>query len=155
MSKVKAVPDGYHTITPHIAVSDAAKALDFYKKALGAEEVMRAADPSGQKVWHAVLQIGNSRLFVNDVFPEMDPTPNKSSFWLYVDNCDQLFKRAVDAGCKATMPLADMFWGDRMGNVVDPFGQSWTIATHTKDMTPEEMKKAEQEFVAQMAKQKK
>ena len=152
MANVKKIPDGYHTITPQLAIDGAAKAIEFYKKALGAEEIMRAPDPSGQKIWHAVLQVGNSRIFVNDVFPEMDPVGHKSSFWLYVDNCDQAFKRAVDAGCKALMPVADMFWGDRMGHVADPFGQQWTLATHVKDMSPEEMKKAEQAFLAQQKK---
>jgi uncharacterized glyoxalase superfamily protein PhnB len=151
---VKKIPDGYRTITPQLAIDGAGKAIDFYKKAFAAEEVMRAPDPSGQKVWHAVLKIGDSLIFVNDVFPGMgDPRPHHSSFWLYVENCDAWFSRAVEAGCKAASPPADMFWGDRMAHVVDPFGQAWTLATHVKDMTPEELKKAEQAFVAQMAKE--
>ena len=144
------IPKGYHTITAQLAIDGAAKAIDFYKKAFGAEEVDRAIDPSGQKVWHAALRIGDSMLFVNDVFPDMGGSASQSSLWVYVPDVDASFKRAVGAGAKPAMPPADMFWGDRMANVVDPFGQKWTLATHVKDMTPEEMKKAEAEFVAQM-----
>jgi uncharacterized glyoxalase superfamily protein PhnB len=92
-------------------------------------------------------------LFVNDTFPEMGAGgPNTASLWIYTDNVDQKWKRAVDAGAKVTMPLADMFWGDRMGVVMDPFGNRWTLSQHMKDLSPEEMKKAEQDFVASMSK---
>jgi uncharacterized glyoxalase superfamily protein PhnB len=144
-----------HTVTPQLNVEGAAQAIDFYKKAFGAEELSRAPDPSGKKVWHASLRIGNSVLFVNDTMPEMGAGPSQSSLWIYLDNVDAAFKRAVDAGCKVTMPVADMFWGDRLGQVSDRWGIKWSIATHVKDLTPEEMKRAEAEFIKQMGQQKK
>lgn len=147
---VKPIPAGYHTITAQLSIDGADKAIEFYKNAFGAEVLDRAVDPSGSKVWHASLRIGDSMIMVNDVFPEMGGSQSQSSMWLYVPDSDASFKRAVDAGGKATMPPSDMFWGDRMGQVVDPFGQKWTIATHIKDLTPEEMKVAEQAFVASM-----
>jgi len=149
---VKPVPEGYRTITAQLAIDGAEKAIAFYQKAFGAEVVDKALDPSKQKVWHCSMRIGDSMLFVNDVFPDMGGAPSQSSMWLYVPDADASFKRAVDAGGKASMPPTDMFWGDRMGQVVDPFGQKWTIATHVKDMTPEEMKAAEAAFIAQMKK---
>lgn len=149
---VKPIPSGYHTLTAQLAIDGAEKAIEFYKAAFGAEVTDSAKDPSGQKIWHAALRIGDSMLFVNDVFPEMGGTPSHSNMWVYVPDVDASFKRAVDAGATATMPPADMFWGDRMGQVADPFGQKWTIATHIKDLTPEEMKAAEQAFVASMKK---
>ena len=147
---VKAIPDGYHAITPQLAVEGAARAIDFYKAAFGAEELTRAPDPSGKKVWHASLRIGTSIFFVNDVFPEMGGTVSNTTLWIYAPDVDALFARAVAAGATATMPPADMFWGDRLAQVGDGFGQKWTLATHTKDLTPDEMKKAEAEFVAAM-----
>lgn len=149
---VKPIPEGYSTITPQLAIDDAMKAIEFYKKAFAAEEIARAMDPSGEKVWHAALRIGESMIFVNDVFREMGNVPSVSNMWLYVNDCDAWFKRAVAAGATAGMPPSDMFWGDRMGQVSDPFGHKWTLATHVKDMTPEEMKKAEQAFIAQSKK---
>lgn len=149
---VNPVPEGFHTVTPHLTLEGAAKAIDFYQSAFGAKEIMRAPDPSGHKIWHATLQIGNSMIFVNDVFPEMGPDSkqSESSVWLYVSDVDTWFKRAVDAGATPTVPPTDMFWGDRMALLVDPFGQKWTLASHIKDMTPEEMKKAQEDAIAQM-----
>ncbi len=152
MSKVNAVPAGLHTITPQLSLDGAAEAIELYRKAFGAEEVMRAPDPSGKKIWHAQIRIGSSNLFVNDTFPEMGAGATKSQLWIYVDGVDAAFKRATDAGCTVKMPLADMFWGDRLGCVVDKWGNEWSIAQHVKDMTPDEMKKAEDAFVAQMKK---
>ena len=149
---VKPIPAGYHTITAQLAIEGAAKAIEFYQKAFGAEVKDKAIDPSGKKIWHAALQIGDSMLFVNDVFPEMGGTQSNSNLWLYVTDVDASYKRAVDAGAKSTTPPTDMFWGDRMANLSDPFGQRWTLATHVKDMTPDEMKKAEAAFVASMKK---
>ena len=149
---VKAIPAGYHTITAQLAIEGAAKAIEFYQKAFGAEVKDKAIDPTGKKIWHAALQVGDSMLFVNDVFPEMGGSPSNSNLWLYVNDVDTSYKRAVDAGAKSNMPPADMFWGDRMANLTDPFGQKWTLATHVKDMTPDEMKKAEAAFVASMKK---
>jgi PhnB protein len=154
MSKVKAVPEGIHTVTPQLAVDGAAEAIEFYKKAFGAEEVARAPDPSGKKIWHASIRIGDSQVFVNDVFPDMGGA-NKSKLWIYVDGVDALFKRATGAGATVRMPLADMFWGDRLGTVTDKWGNEWTLAQHIKDMTPDEMKKAQDAFVASMANAKK
>jgi PhnB protein len=148
---VNPIPEGFHTITPHLSIEGAAKAIDFYKSAFDAKEIMRAPDPSGSKIWHSTLQIGNSMLFVNDVFPEMGmDAKSASSVWLYVPDVDAWFKRAVDAGATPKMPPVDCFWGDRMGIVADPFGQTWTLATHVKDLTPEEMQKAQEEAIAQM-----
>jgi uncharacterized glyoxalase superfamily protein PhnB len=146
------IPKGYHTITAQLSVENAQAAIEFYKKAFGAEQLDHALDPSGKKVWHAALRIGDSILFVNDVFPDMGGTQSQSSQWLYVADCDAAFKRAIAAGAKEVMAVNDTFWGDRMGHVVDPFGQKWTIATRIKDMTPEEMKAAADAFIAKMKK---
>lgn len=155
MAQVKAVPEGMHTLTPQLAVDGAAKAMDWYKQAFGAEELSRAPDPSGQKIWHASLRIGDSVFFVNDAFPDMGGGAHMTSLWIYTDDVDRKWKRAVDAGAKPVMPLADMFWGDRTGTLMDPFGNRWSLAQHMKDMTPAEMKAAQDAFVAQMKQQKK
>jgi PhnB protein len=152
---VKPIPEGYHTLSTYLAVDNAAEAIEFYKRAFGAEELFRAPDPTGKKVWHANLRIGDSCFFVNDVAPEMGGKPSVCSLWIYAPNVDAAFERATKAGAKATMPPQDMFWGDRMGSVVDKWGITWNLATHIKDPTPEEMKKAQDAFVAEMAKQKK
>jgi len=146
----KGLPEGMHTLTAQIAVDDASAAIAFYKRAFGAEEVSRAMDPSGKKVWHAAIRIGDSTLFVNDIFPDMGGGAQLAQLWIYGENVDSAFKRAVDAGCKVTMPLADMFWGDRLGAVVDQWGVKWNLAQRTKELTPAEMKKAQDEFVASM-----
>jgi uncharacterized glyoxalase superfamily protein PhnB len=148
----KPVPDGMHTVTPSLTVDGAAEAIEFYKKAFGAEEVMRAPDPSGKKIWHAMLRVGDSPIFVNDTFPDMGAGPGKASLWLYLPNVDAAFKRAVDAGCTVRMPLGDMFWGDRVGTVTDRWDNQWTLAQHVKDMTPAEMQKAQDDFVKSMPK---
>jgi PhnB protein len=149
---VKPIPEGHHTITPQLSIENAAKAIDFYQKAFGAEVRDKHIDPSGKKIWHASLKIGSSIIFVNDVFPEMGGTPSHSSMWLYVPDCDASFKRAVEAGATAKNQPMDMFWGDRMGFVQDPFGQTWTIATRRQDLTPEQMKSAGEAFAASMKK---
>ena len=151
---VNPVPKGYHTITAQLAIDGAEKAIEFYKNAFGAELVDHAKDPSGKKVWHASLRIGDSIFFVNDVFPDMGGSASHSSLWLYVSDCDALYRRATQAGAKGTQPPADMFWGDRMAHVTDPFGQRWAIATHIKDMTPDEQKKAAEAFAAAMKNKK-
>jgi PhnB protein len=151
---VSPIPDGYHTVTPQLSIDGAAKAIEFYAEAFGAKVVDRAPDPTGQKVWHASLRVGDSMLFVNDVFPEMGGSPSQSSLWLYVADVDAAFKRAVAAGATPTHPPSDMFWGDRMAHVIDPFGQKWALATRVRNMTPEEQKKAGEEFVAQMKKER-
>jgi len=152
MGKVKAIPEGMHSVTPSLTIDGAAKAIDWYKRALGAEEMMRAPDPSGQKIWHASIRIGDSVVFVGDAFPDMGGGALPTRLWLYVDGVDAAWKRCVDAGAKVKMPLGDMFWGDRMGTVVDPFGNEWSLAQRIKELTPEEMKQAQDEAVAQMKK---
>ena len=153
------IPDGFHTITPSLTVKNAAQAIEFYKKALGAEERIRMAAPDGL-ITHAELKIGNSVVFLNDENPAWGcKSPqtlggSASAFYLYVEDVDNAFQRAVDAGGKATMPVVDMFWGDRMGNFSDPFGYSWTLATHTQEMTEQEMEEGAKQFYAQMAQKK-
>jgi PhnB protein len=151
----KSIPEGLHTVTPAMTIDGCADAIEFYKKALGAVEVDRAPDPSGKKIWHAQIRIGDSSIFVNDAFPEMGSVPSASSLWIYSDDVDAAFKRAVDAGAQVKMPLADMFWGDRMGSVVDRWGNRWTFAKHVKDLSPDEMKRATEEATASWQKDKK
>ena len=156
-TKVKAVPKGLHAVTPALTIRECGKAIEFYKKALGAEPLMLAPAPDGKSVWHAAMQIGNSVIFMNDEMPGMTgqpPSPAAKApvgFWLYGADCDAAFKRAVAAGAVVKMPPADMFWGDRTGTVLDPFGYMRTFATHVKDMTEAEMKKAGEEFARSMA----
>jgi PhnB protein len=151
----KAVPPGYHTITPNLVVNDGVKAIDFYKKAFGAEERFRMPGPDG-KIMHAELKIGDSIFMLAEEMPEMGGKSPKAyggspvGFYLYVENVDAIWKRAVDAGAKPVMPLTDMFWGDRTGRLEDPFGHSWSPAQHVKDLTPEEIKKGQDAFFAQM-----
>lgn len=146
MSKAKPIPEGYHTATPYLIIKNAARAIDFYKKAFGATERMRMADPTG-KVMHAEIQIGDSRIMIADEFPEMGARSPESlggspvSIFLYVEDVDALAKQATSAGAKVLMPIQDQFWGDRYGKLTDPFGHVWDIATHKEDVTPEEMHK--------------
>ncbi len=155
--KVKPIPQGMHTVTPTLTISACAKAIEFYKEALGAEEMDRAIAPDGKSIWHSALKIGNSVIFVNDEITGMTapaPGPGRPSparLYLYVNDCDASYKRAVDAGAKPEMPLQDMFWGDRCGSVTDPFGYAWTFATRVKEMTREEMKVAGEEFAKKVA----
>ena len=150
----QAIPEGLHSVTPQLTVEGAADAIAFYKKAFGAEEIQRAPDPSGKKIWHATIRIGNSSIFINDAFPDMGAVPLVSSLWIYTDAVDAAFKRAVEAGAQVKMPLADMFWGDRMGSLLDRWGNRWTLAQHTKVMSPEEMRLASEEAAAQWRKGK-
>jgi PhnB protein len=153
----KAVPEGYHTVTPSLTLDNAAAAIEWYKKALGATERARALGPDG-KIMHAEIQIGDSRIMVND--PVMDMKgPNgfggsPASLWLYVNDCDALFNRAVAAGARV-LPgmgeLKDQFWGDRSGSFADPYGYQWTVATHKEDVTPEEMQERQKEWMKQFA----
>ena len=152
---VKAIPEGLHTITPALYVDGAMEAIEFYKKAFGAEVHGLAMDPTGKKVWHCQLRFGDSAVFINDADPQMGGPATPSRLWIYSDNVDAGFKRALGAGATAMMPPADMFWGDRMGVVKDRWNNQWTLAQHIKDMTPEEMQKAQDAFVAEMSKQKK
>jgi PhnB protein len=141
---VKAIPDGYYSLTPYLVVTGAAEALEFYKKAFGAVETVRMPGPGG-RIMHAEVKIGNSMLMLADENPERGHLSPKSrggttsSVMFYTEDVDGVFNRAVAAGAKADMPPTDMFWGDRMGNLTDPFGHSWAIATHKEDVSPEEM----------------
>lgn len=148
----KPIPEGMSTLTPSLTIKGAAEAIEFYKRAFGAEELARAMDPSGKKIWHAMLQIGDSRIMLNDFFEEMGGRPDTSSMWIYTDKVDAAFDRAIKAGGKVVMAVTDMFWGDRTGTLTDPWGHRWTIGQHMKDMTPAEMKMAQDAFVAQMKK---
>jgi uncharacterized glyoxalase superfamily protein PhnB len=152
MSNVKAIPEGLHTVTASMTIDGCAEALALYAKAFGARETMRAPDPSGKKIWHAEFRIGDSVIFCNDAFPEMGGGANVSRLWIYLEEVDQAWQRAVEAGLTVKMPIADMFWGDRMGTVVDKWGNEWTFAKHIKDLTPAEMQKAQDDFVASMKK---
>ena len=156
---VKAIPDGYHSITPSLTVKDGAKAIDFYKKAFGAQERMRIPGPDG-RLMHAELLVGDSIVMLADEMPEMGcKAPASvgsvsSSLYVYVPDVDAAFKRAVEAGAKALMPPADMFWGDRFGTVEDPSGHRWGLATHKEDPSPAEMERRQKEFLASMSKPK-
>ena len=154
MGKVKAIPDGMHSVTVHLRIDGAAEALEHYGKALGAEELPgRALDPSGKKIWHAAMRVGDSIVFVSDSAPEMGSPAKGASLWIYSEDVDAAFARASAAGMKVVMPPMDMFWGDRMAKVEDRWGSEWNLATHVKDMTPAEMKQATDEFVARMKQQ--
>jgi uncharacterized glyoxalase superfamily protein PhnB len=141
-----------HTVTPQLVVDGAAEAIELYKKAFGATEINKAPDPTGTKIWHAALKIGDSVIFINDAFPEMGGGANNSRIWLYVEKCDDWFARATAAGMKAVTAPRDMFWGDRIAQVSDKWNNGWTLATHVKHLTPEEMDKAQADFVDKLKK---
>jgi PhnB protein len=153
------IPEGFHTVTPSLTCRNAAEAIEFYKKALGAEERMRMPGPDG-KISHAELKIGNSIIFLNDENPAWGCSSpqslggSASNFYLYVEDVDKDFQRALDAGGQVKMPVMDMFWGDRMGAFTDPNGYSWTISTHTQDMTEQEIEEGAKQWHAQMAQKK-
>jgi PhnB protein len=153
---VRPIPEGFHTITPTLTVRNAAKAIDFYKKALGAQELMRMASPDG-KIGHAELRIGDSIIFLSDEMPNMGcKSPetvggSTGTLYLYVQDVDRAFQQAVDAGGKVTMPVSDMFWGDRHGSFVDPFGHTWSLSTHKEDLTADQIEERAKAFFAQMA----
>jgi PhnB protein len=154
--KVSAVPTGYHTATPYLTVSDGAGALAFYKRALGAREVMRMAAPNG-KIGHAEIRIGDSYIMLSDEFPGTGtkaPTSlggTTGSIMLYVPNVDVAFKKAIDAGCRSLMAPADMFWGDRFGKLEDPYGNQWGMATHKEDVPPKQLAERAKTAMAAMA----
>jgi PhnB protein len=157
MAKAKrAVPEGFHTITPQLTLDNAAKAIDWYKEALGAEEVSRHAGPDGN-IMHAEIRIGESRIMLNDaMMGSKGPLAlggSPISLWIYVDDCDALFNRAVGAGAEVRRPMADQFWGDRCGSVSDPHGYSWTVATRKEDLTGQELEQRAVEFFKQFAQQ--
>ena len=143
---VKSIPDGYYSLTPYLVIKGASEAIEFYKKAFGAVEIVRMPGPGG-KIMHAEVKIGNSMLMLADENPErghLSPASrggNTSSVMLYTDDVDATFKKAIAAGAKQASAPEDMFWGDRMGNLTDPFGHSWAIATHKEDVSPAEIEK--------------
>ena len=156
----KPIPEGFHSVTPALVVRDAAKAIDFYKRALGAQELVRMPSPDG-KIMHAELKIGDSIIFLSDENPNMGAAKSPQtlgfstgSLNIYVPNVDDVFKQAIAAGGKEAMPVADQFWGDRYGSFVDPFGHVWGLATHKEDLSGKEMEQRMQEFFASMAKRK-
>jgi PhnB protein len=154
----KPIPDGFNTITPNIVVSDAAKAIEFYKKALGAQEIDRFMGPDGKSVMHAQLKIGNSMLMLGSEHPPQCLSPKtrggtSATLNVYVENADAAFDRAVKAGCSVKMPMSDQFWGDRFGQVEDPFGHQWSFATHKQDLTKDQINANAKAFFANMAKQ--
>ena len=156
MCAVKAIPDGYHSITPSIVCKNAAQAIEFYKEVFQAKEKMRMTGPGGS-IGHAELVIGDSPLMLSDEFPGMasapGPNPTNSYYlFLYTENVDALYDRAVKAGCKVEMPLQNQFWGDRYGKVRDPYGHQWGLAQHVEDVSPEEMKKRSEAWMKQMSK---
>jgi PhnB protein len=160
-NKPAPVPAGYHTVTAHLILDDCARAIDFYVKAFGAKETIRMSIPGG-KIAHAEIKIGDSRIMMNDEMPPMRPgqpgvykSPKAAGLataglFLYVKNVDQVFDRAVKAGCTARQAPTDMFWGDRFGEVIDPFGHTWAMATHVEDVSPAAMRKRQQEMMAKM-----
>jgi PhnB protein len=156
MAKVHPVPPGYRTVTPYLVVNDARGALDYYKRAFSATDLVVMEGPGG-KIGHAEFKIGDSMLMLSD---EMGPNRSPKtlggspvSIFLYVEDVDAVFERAVDAGATPDMPPQDMFWGDRFGKLTDPFGHLWALATHVEDVAPEEMKNRVEKAMAQMAQQ--
>lgn len=153
---VKPIPEGYHTVTPYLTVDGAAEAIDYYKRVFGARERMRVETPDG-RIGHAELQVGDSLVMLCDPFPQATTRPptqlggTTGSIFMYVEDVDAVVKRAVDAGATVTMPVDDMFWGDRYGTVSDPFGHSWAIATHVEDVPPEEMAERAKAAMAAMS----
>jgi PhnB protein len=155
---VDPIPQGFHTVTAHLVVDDARKTIDFCKKAFGAEEIGVMQDPTSGKVMHAMMRIGDSFVMLAEECPEWGVLSAKSlgnspvTIHLYVKDADTVFNNAVSAGAKVSMPIADAFWGDRYGKVVDPFGHHWSIATHREDLSPAEMQKRAAAACAEMAK---
>jgi PhnB protein len=154
---VKPIPEGYHTLTPFLTVRNAERAIEFYKQAFGAQERGVAKGPDG-KVMHAEVKIGDSVIMLSDEFPEFGSLSPQSvggspmGLHIYIENVDAAFDRAVKAGAQVEMPVADQFWGDRYGKLKDPFGHKWSIATHVKDMSADEMKRSMDDAMSKMQK---
>jgi PhnB protein len=155
---VKAVPEGRHTATPALIIRGASEAIEFYKKAFGAVEVSRFTAPDGRGIMHAEIRIGDSPIMLCDEFPNCggkSPTTAGAvtgSIYLYLEDVDAVYHKAVTAGAKGDMPPVDMFWGDRFAKITDPFGHAWSLATHIEDLTPDEIARRGQEFAARMGK---
>jgi PhnB protein len=150
----KSIPDGYHSVTPYLILKGAAAAIDFYKRAFGATELMRMASPDG-RIGHAEMKIGDSAIMLADEHPAMGYRSPQSlggagvSLMVYVERVDDVFRKAVAAGAKELQPVKDQFYGDRSGTLQDPFGHTWTIATHMEDIPPEEMRRRAEKFMQQ------
>jgi uncharacterized glyoxalase superfamily protein PhnB len=163
MAKADSWParEGQHTIHFNLVVRDCAAAIDWYRRALGATEVMRIA-PEGKAIWHAELRLGDTLFFLNDAMPGMGAAPPAGpdapaqavSMWVMAEDCDAAYRRAVEAGAKGTMEPADMFWGDRVAAIRDPFGFDWSFATTVKELSEEEMRRAAEEFARRTAAQR-
>ena len=149
----KPIPEGYHSVTPYLVVQGAAEAIEFYKKALGAEEVFRL--PMGDRIGHAEIRIGDSMVMLADEFPDMGHLGPKSrggttvSLMVYVDDVDSAFRQALDAGATEQRPVENQFWGDRMGTLTDPFGHQWSLATHVEEVSPDELQRRMEQFSSQ------
>jgi PhnB protein len=156
--QAKPIPQGHRSVTPYITLNDAARALDFYKRAFGAQVIVRMDFPGG-KIGHAEIKIGDSPIMLGDEMPGSGNQSPQSlggttgGILLYVENADAVFNQAVAAGAQVEMPVADMFWGDRYGRLKDPFGHSWSVATHIEDVTPAQMKERMQDVMAKMERQ--
>jgi PhnB protein len=156
MPQVKPIPDGYHSVQPYLIVKGASQAIDFYTRAFGAQEIMRMPGPDGV-IMHAEIRIGDSVVMLSDEMPQAAGKSPKTlggtsaGLMVYVENIDQVYKQAVAAGATATAPPTDMFWGDRFGKLMDPFGHDWALATHVEDVTPEEVEKRMANAVPQTA----
>jgi len=154
MTQVKSIPSGFHTLTPDLVVRGAARAIEFYKKAFGAEELARMPGPDGKTIGHAELKVGDSVFFLSDECPGMgckSPETLKGTtqaLHIYVQDVDAAFDQAVAAGATVKMPVADMFWGDRFGKLADPFGHEWSLGTHKEDLSPEEIDRRAKAFFA-------
>jgi PhnB protein len=150
----KAIPEGYHSVTPYLIAKGAAEAIEFYKRAFGATEVMRMASPDGN-IGHAEITIGNSSIMLADEYPEMGYRSPQSiggtgvSLMLYVEKVDEVFSRSIAAGAKELQPIKDQFYGDRSGTLQDPFGHVWTVATHVEDVPPDEMRRRAEQYMQQ------
>lgn len=156
-ASVRPIPEGYHSVTPSLTIRGAAEAIEFYKKALGAQELMRMNNPDG-KIGHAELKIGDSIIFINDEMqmPGCAKAPQTlggvtGSLYLYVDDVDTAFKRAINAGGKESSPVTDMFWGDRHGAFVDPFGHTWSLSTRKRNLSAKEVEEGARKFYEEMA----
>jgi PhnB protein len=155
-SRVEEIPKGFHTATPYLTVKDGPGAIDFYKRAFGAEELFRMDVPGG-KIGHAEIKIGDTIIMLSDEMPQGCCRSPESlggtavNIFLYVKDVDEVFQQAVEAGARISMPLSDMFWGDRYGQLTDPFGHSWSLATHKEDVHPEELRKRAEAAMAKMA----
>ncbi len=158
LSMTKPIPDGYHSATPTLTISGASDAIEFYKKAFDAKEIFRFLGPDGKSIMHAEIRIGDSPIMLCDEMPQMgclSPTSiggPSGSIYLYVNDADSVFNKAVSVGAKPMMPIMDGFWGDRIGALTDPFGHRWTVATRKKDLTMEEIQKAGVEFMKNQCK---